>query len=50
MAQTVLVTGGTGFVGGWAIVELLRRAAHAVRTTVRTLGQAGRRAPGAIDP
>jgi nucleoside-diphosphate-sugar epimerase len=35
-AMTVLVTGGTGFVGGWAIVELLRRG-HAVRTTVRSL-------------
>ena len=30
----VLVTGGTGFVGGWCVVELLRRG-HDVRTTVR---------------
>jgi dihydroflavonol-4-reductase len=36
MANPVLVTGGTGFVGGWTIVELLRRG-HAVRTTVRSL-------------
>ena len=34
MAETVLVTGGTGFVGGWCIVELLRRG-YVVRTTVR---------------
>ncbi len=32
--QRVLVTGGTGFVAGWAIVELLRRG-YRVRTTVR---------------
>ena len=38
MTQTVLVTGGTGFVGGWCIVELLR-AGYAVRTTVRDLGR-----------
>ena len=25
MTETVLVTGGTGFVAGWTIVELLRR-------------------------
>jgi uncharacterized protein YbjT (DUF2867 family) len=24
MAETVLVTGGTGFVGGWCVVELLK--------------------------
>ena len=34
MVGTVLVTGGTGFVGGWTIVELLKRG-YAVRTTVR---------------
>jgi nucleoside-diphosphate-sugar epimerase len=39
MAETVLVTGGTGFVAGWCIVELLRRG-HAVRTTVRSLPHA----------
>ena len=31
---TVLVTGGSGFLGGWCVIELLRRG-HAVRTTVR---------------
>lgn len=32
--KTVLVTGGTGFVAGWCIVELLRQG-YRVRTTVR---------------
>jgi dihydroflavonol-4-reductase len=32
--KTVLVTGGSGYLGGWCIVELLRRG-HRVRTTVR---------------
>ena len=32
--ETILVTGGSGYLGGWCIVELLRRG-HAVRTTVR---------------
>lgn len=35
MAETVLVTGGTGYVAGWCIVELLRRG-YDVRTTVRS--------------
>lgn len=35
MTETVLVTGGTGYVGGWAIVALLRRG-YRVRTTVRS--------------
>ena len=35
MADTVLVTGGTGFVAGWCIVELLQRG-YSVRTTVRS--------------
>lgn len=35
MTETVLVTGGTGFVGGWCIVELLKRG-YTVRTTVRS--------------
>lgn len=39
MVATVLVTGGTGYVGGWAIVELLARGFE-VRTTVRSLGRA----------
>jgi nucleoside-diphosphate-sugar epimerase len=36
MPETILVTGGTGFVAGWTIVELLRRG-YRVRTTVRSL-------------
>ncbi len=38
MANTVLVTGGTGYVAGWCIVDLLKRG-HAVRTTVRSLSK-----------
>ncbi|MGH9886330.1 MAG: SDR family oxidoreductase [bacterium] len=34
MAETVLVTGGTGFVAGWCIAKLLQQG-YAVRTTVR---------------
>ena len=34
MTETVLVTGGTGFIAGWCIVELLERG-YNVRTTVR---------------
>jgi dihydroflavonol-4-reductase len=36
--QTVLVSGGSGFLGGWCLVELLRRG-YRVRTTVRELGK-----------
>src|SRR3954453_8044003 len=36
--QTVLVTGGSGFLGGWCVIELLRRG-YAVRTTVRNLSR-----------
>lgn len=36
--KTVLVTGGSGFLGGWCIVELLRRG-YRVRTTVRDLSR-----------
>jgi dihydroflavonol-4-reductase len=36
---TVLVTGGTGFLGGWCCVELLRRG-YCTRTTVRDLRRA----------
>jgi nucleoside-diphosphate-sugar epimerase len=36
--QTVLVTGGSGFLGGWCIVESLRRG-YSVRTTVRDLAR-----------
>jgi dihydroflavonol-4-reductase len=38
MAETVLVTGGSGFLGGWCVVELLQRG-YEVRTTVRDLGR-----------
>jgi dihydroflavonol-4-reductase len=37
-AQTVLVTGGSGFLGGWCVIELLR-GGFAVRTTVRGLSR-----------
>jgi dihydroflavonol-4-reductase len=36
--QTVLVTGGTGFLGGWCLVELLRQG-YRVRTTIRDLAR-----------
>ncbi len=36
---TVLVTGGTGFLGGWCGTELLRRG-YSVRTTIRDLRRA----------
>jgi dihydroflavonol-4-reductase len=36
MSETVLVTGGTGFVAGWCIVELLERG-YQVRATIRDL-------------
>ncbi|HEY5708686.1 MAG TPA: NAD-dependent epimerase/dehydratase family protein [Solirubrobacterales bacterium] len=36
--QTVLVTGGSGFLGSWCAIELLRRG-HRVRTTVRDLAR-----------
>ncbi len=49
MTQTVLVTGGTGFVAGWTIAGLLQRG-YRVRTTVRSLERADavRRAVGRI--
>ncbi|MES1153828.1 MAG: GDP-mannose 4,6-dehydratase, partial [Rhodanobacter sp.] len=37
---TVLVTGGSGFIGSHCIVQLLA-AGHRVRTTVRSLGREG---------
>jgi dihydroflavonol-4-reductase len=36
--QTVLVTGGSGFLGGWCLVEVLRRG-YSARTTVRSLAR-----------
>jgi Nucleoside-diphosphate-sugar epimerases len=39
MDQTVLVTGGTGYVAGWCVAELLRRG-YRVRTTIRTSDRA----------
>src|SRR5205085_3892277 len=36
--QTVLVSGGSGFLGGWCVIELLRRG-YTVRTTVRSLSR-----------
>jgi len=36
--QTVLVTGGSGFLASWVIVTLLRRGFH-VRTTIRDLAR-----------
>lgn len=36
--KTVLVTGGSGFLGGWCVVELLRRG-YGVRTTVRDISR-----------
>ncbi|MBI3675748.1 MAG: aldehyde reductase [Proteobacteria bacterium] len=38
--STVLVTGGSGFIGSWCIVQLLQ-AGHTVRTTVRNLAREG---------
>ena len=36
--KTVLVSGGSGFLGGWCVVELLRRG-YRVRTTVRDIAR-----------
>ena len=36
--HTVLVTGGSGYLGGWMIVALLQRG-YRVRTTLRSLGR-----------
>jgi dihydroflavonol-4-reductase len=36
--KTVMVTGGSGYLGSWCVIELLRRG-YAVRTTVRDLSR-----------
>ncbi|MGV9422807.1 NAD-dependent epimerase/dehydratase family protein [Streptomyces sp. NPDC003656] len=38
MPELVLVTGGTGYIAGWCVTELLRRG-YSVRTTIRTPGR-----------
>jgi nucleoside-diphosphate-sugar epimerase len=38
MSETVLVTGGSGFIGGWCVASLLQRG-YRVRTTVRSLAK-----------
>lgn len=38
LSETVLVTGASGYIGGWCVVELLRRG-FSVRTTVRDLSK-----------
>jgi len=38
MAGTVLVTGGSGYIGGWCVIGLLQQG-YVVRTTVRDLGR-----------
>src|SRR6478609_4944516 len=37
-SERVLVTGGTGFLGGWCVAELLRRGFE-VRTTIRNVAR-----------
>src|SRR5213082_2422696 len=38
MSEKVLVTGGTGYLGGWCVADLLQRG-YSVRTTVRDLAR-----------
>jgi len=50
--ETVLVSGGSGYLGGWCVVELLRRG-YAVRATVRDLAreeEVRARVGSAVDP
>jgi len=37
MAETVLVTGGTGYIAGWVIAELLERGDHPKTYVARSL-------------
>jgi nucleoside-diphosphate-sugar epimerase len=39
-SETVVVTGGSGYIGSWCIIDLLRRG-YSVRATVRDLAKAG---------
>jgi dihydroflavonol-4-reductase len=39
-AGTVLVTGGSGYIGGWCVIALLQQG-YTVRTTVRNLSREG---------
>jgi dihydroflavonol-4-reductase len=50
MTETVLVTGGTGYIAGWCITDLLSRD-YLVRTTVRDTAREGvvRSAVGSVD-
>ena len=50
--ETVLVTGGSGYIGGWSVVALLERG-YTVRATIRDLSReaAVRQALGTVtDP
>ena len=38
--STVLVTGGSGFIGSWCVIKALEQG-HTVRTTVRDLKREG---------
>lgn len=48
-AARVLVTGGSGFIGGWCVLAALD-AGHDVRTTVRNVERAMRCGPNCTPP